>query len=223
MSFSTEWDDIYRSSGHLSVWPWSDVVSYVYRYAKPSNGFSRVLEFGCGPGANIPLFLKLGVDYFAIEGSETIVGTVKKIYPELADRISVGDFTVAVPFEGSFDLVLDRASLIHNSTDGIRSGLAAAFDKLRQGGKFIGIDWFSDKHTAAAYGEPIDSHTRCNMPTMTSLAGTGNVHFCDKEHLVELLESTGFKVERLEHKRFDPEIPAGLETVAVWNFVAVKA
>jgi SAM-dependent methyltransferase len=223
MSFSEEWDEVYRASGHLSVWPWSDVVSYVHRYAKPSAGFSRVLEFGCGPGANIPFFLKLGVHYFAMDGSAAIVDAVKTRYPEIAEQIAVGDFTQIVPFDGSFDLVLDRASLIHNTTAGIAAGLDIAFQKLRIGGKFIGIDWFSEKHTAASQGDLVDQHTRSGLPPTSSLFGIGKVHFCDEAHLIGLLEGAGFEIERLEHKRFDPAIPHGLETVAVWNFVAVKA
>lgn len=34
MSFSTEWEDVYRSGAHESIWPWSDVVSLNHRYLK---------------------------------------------------------------------------------------------------------------------------------------------------------------------------------------------
>ena len=32
MSFSKEWEHSYASGTHLSIWPWSDVVSLVHRY-----------------------------------------------------------------------------------------------------------------------------------------------------------------------------------------------
>ena len=41
----------------------------------------RVLELGCGPGANIPFFLSQGADYYAAEGSETIVVELQKKFP----------------------------------------------------------------------------------------------------------------------------------------------
>lgn len=222
MGFSIQWDELYRSNAHLSVWPWSDVVSYVHRYAKPSAGYARVLEFGCGAGANIPLFLGLKADYFAIEGSPAIVDTLRATYPQLSDRIAVGDFTQSVPFDAPFDLVLDRASLIHNTNDGIAAGLRLAYAALRPGGKMIGVDWFSDRHGAAALGRAVDSHTRADLPATSSLAGTGNVHFCDQAHLLALLGEAGFAVERLEHKQYDVAVPATGERVAVWNFVAAK-
>lgn len=220
MTFSPEWDQLYRDNAHMSIWPWSDVVSYVHRYAKPVSGFKRVLELGCGAGANIPFFLKLGVDYCSVEGSPTIVAGLHQAYPALRESIVVGDFSVAIPFEGDFDLIVDRGSLIHNDTAGIRSGLGLAYQHLRSGGKFIGIDWFSDAHPGAGLGIAFDSHTRTDI-TSGHLAGTGKVHFCDRGHLVDLLTEAGFQIDRLEHKQHDVLIPAG-ERFAWWNFVAVK-
>ena len=37
----------------MSIWPWSDLVSYVMRYTKINENY-KVLEIGCGSGANIP-------------------------------------------------------------------------------------------------------------------------------------------------------------------------
>lgn len=222
MTFSTEWDDLYRASTHLSIWPWTDLVSYVHRYAKPSNGFTRVLELGCGAGANIPFFLSLQVDYSAIEGSPSIVASLLKRYPDLADRICTGDFTQRIPFEGPFDLVVDRVSLAHNPTQAISRTLDMVFERLRPGGKFIGIDWFSNQHIDAGRGEMVDSHTRKNLPADSTLAGTGMVHFCDRDHLVELFGKSGFRIDRLEHKQHNIEIPEGAGQLAWWNFVAVR-
>jgi len=221
MTFSPEWDKLYRDNAHMSIWPWSDLVSYVHRYARPMDGFRKVLELGCGAGANIPFFLKLGVDYCTVEGSPAIVGQLQEHYPALAERIRVGDFTREYPFPGPFDLIVDRGSLIHNTTAGIRSGLALAFTHLRAGGKFIAIDWFSTAHGSAGLGLPADSHTRTAIAS-GHLAGTGNVHFCDREHLQGLLEQAGFRIERLEHKQNDVFVPAGGDRFAWWNFVAVK-
>ena len=109
----------------MSIWPWSDLVSYVMRHARPQNEKFRVLELGCGAGANIPFFKQLGVQYHAVEGSATIVNMLAGKFPEYRSTIKVGDFTKELPFEGEFDLVVDRASLTCNTTSSIRRGLAA--------------------------------------------------------------------------------------------------
>lgn len=221
MTFSPEWDQLYRGNAHMSIWPWSDVVSYVNRYARPSDGFRRVLELGCGAGANIPFFLRMGVDYNTIEGSPAIVAQLHQTYPDIKDRIVVGDFTQSIPFEGNFDLIVDRGSLTSNSTEGIKNGLALAYRALRTGGKFIGVDWFSSRHISAGLGRAFDSHTRTDITT-GHLAGTGKVHFCDQVHLLGLLSGAGYKIERLEHKQHDVMIPTEGDCMAWWNFVGVK-
>ena len=73
MTFSQEWEKCFKENTQISTWPWSDLVSYVMRYARPTGENFRVLELGCGAGANIPFFISLGVDYYAIDGSSTIV------------------------------------------------------------------------------------------------------------------------------------------------------
>src|SRR5579864_7912531 len=153
MAFSVEWDARFRTNQNISVWPWSDLVSYVNRYAKPGDGYKRVLEIGCGAGANIPFFQSLGVDYFAIEGSASIVARLHESHPRLKDQIVVGDFTQFLPFTGLFDLVVDRSAITHNTTEAIRDTLTMICDRLRRGGKLIGIDWFSTSHQDAQRGD----------------------------------------------------------------------
>jgi SAM-dependent methyltransferase len=222
MNFSPhEWDELYRTGKQLSHWPWSDLVAFVHRHAPRGDGFHRVLELGCGAGANIPLFVHLGVDYHSIEASPTIVAELHLAFPALADRIVVGDFTRDFPFSGSFDLVVDRSSLTHNTTSAIRRTLAMVFDRLRAGGKFIGIDWFSSACPDAQWGHPLDEHTRAHI-SQGEFAGLGAVHFSDQDHLVELLTGAGFRLERLEHKQIDYILPAGSAGLGRWNFVAVK-
>jgi len=221
MTVSPQWNELYRSNRHLSIWPWTDMVSYVHRFAHPKDGFARVLELGCGAGANIPLFLQLNMDYWSVEGSPVIVEKIRAAYPQMKNKIVVGDFTTEIPFAGEFDLVVDRAALIHNDTPAIQRALALVFGRLRSGGKFIGIDWFANDHGYAKAGEALDGHTRTNIQT-GPMAGVGAVHFCDRGHLTELLEAAGFGLEQLEHKSNVVVLPAGGDRLATWNFAAVK-
>ena len=179
------------------------------------------LELGSGAGANIPFFVSLGVDYYAIDGSANAVERVLTVYPQLKERIVSGDFTQTIPFAGPFDLVIDRGSLIHNTTEAMSRALRMVSNKLRSGGKLIGIDWFSNEHEDATRGDEVDLHTRRNL-TVGPFAGVGNVHFSDQKHLTDLLTSAGLKLELLEHKRTEVVFPSKRDRFAYWNFVAVK-
>ena len=222
MTFSNEWDARYVENTHLSQWPWSDVVSLVYRYCRSVvSQRGTVLELGCGAGANIPFFHALGVDYHAIEGSPTIVGRLHERFPDLAATIVCADFTCDDAMGTGFDLVLDRAALTHNDTRSIERSLASVHDALRPGGTFIGVDWFSTNHDDATRGVPVDDgFTRTNVST-GSFAGVGKIHFTDEARLRELFKA--FEIVHLEEKIVRNVVPKVGHRLASWNIVARKA
>ena len=221
MSFSYEWEKTYKASGHQSIWPWSDLVSYVMRYSRPNNKKFRVLELGCGAGANIPFFKSLGIEYFGIDGSKTVISDLKKRFPEYSDGLIVGDFTKIIPFNKTFDLIVDRASLTHNSTKTIYKCIEDVLSpKLKTGGKFIGIDWFSTEHDD--YNKAMKNnkdHFVVDSFEEGQFAGIGLVHFSDELFIKDLFKN--FKIEILEHKTYDKIIPIK-HRFASWNFVAIK-
>jgi SAM-dependent methyltransferase len=223
MSFSKEWDVRYKENTHLSIWPWSDLVSFVMRYVKPRNWRElRVLELGCGAGANIPFFKHLGCCYHAIEGSSTIVNELHARFPEYQKTIVCGDFTVEIPFSNALDLVVDRGSLTNNTTGAIRRALSLVHGALKPGGKFIGIDWFSTECTDYQRGATTEDHYTRTGYTSTSgaLQNVGSVHFSDKAHLLDLFSK--FKISTLEHKAIRREIPEDDWYRAVWNLAAER-
>jgi len=219
MGFSIEWENIYKDQRHLSIWPWSDLISYVMRYANPSEKKLNVLEIGCGAGANIPFFLQTGCNYYAIEGSQYIVKNIIKKYPELTDKIIISDFTKDICFNISFDLVIDRASLTHNDTQAIKKTIQNLYTKLNINGKYIGIDWFSKNHSDALKGDYVDEFTRTNI-SEGHLKGLGKVHFSDEYHIKEIFKD--YEILIMEEKIIKRIILQSNYQFASWNFVAQK-
>ncbi|PIR23350.1 MAG: methyltransferase type 11 [Deltaproteobacteria bacterium CG11_big_fil_rev_8_21_14_0_20_45_16] len=220
MSFCEEWDVTYQQGSQMSVWPWSDLVSLVMRYARPLSKEFRVLELGCGAGANIRFFRELGVQYYGIEGSSHIVEQLKKRFPELENQLVAGDFTKELFFEGDFDLIVDRSSLTHNPTIDIRECLNMAFDKMKSGAKFIGIDWFSMEHSDRHKGRPVDDDYTYTDFSEGQFSGIGKVHFSDAEHLKDVFKR--FNILHLEQKIYQRVIPKTELKFASWNLVAEK-
>ena len=221
MTFSAEWEGVYEKNTHLSVWPWSDLVSYVMRYAKPKKEGVKVLEVGFGAAANIPFFKRLKADYYGLEGSSIMVEQLKKEYPEYAPHLLCCDFTKEIPFEEKFDIIVDRAAITHNDTVAIKRTLDAIWEKLKDDGKFIGIDWFSKAHSdyTSCEASIVDDFTKTNFLN-GQFVGVGNVHFSDEAHILELFEK--FNIDKLEHKHNDYLIPNGGEMFASFNLVATK-
>jgi hypothetical protein len=225
MSFSNDWESVYKSQQHLSVWPWSDLVTlFMRRYflliksgRKPSS--IKVLELGVGAGANVPLFEKLGVEYIGIDGSNTVVSLLSLQYPNM--KFIEADFTSKLNFEFNyFDFIIDRASLTHNSTESIKSCLLSCLDILNINGLFIGIDWFSVEHDAYKHGEFIDSNTKKSIKD-GYFAGLGNVHFSTEEHLRNLFIK--YNIEEISHKVIEYKGDSILfNKFASYNIIASK-
>jgi len=222
MNFSQEWDERFKENSHISIWPWSDLITFVMRYAKPHNTKFRVLELGCGAGANIPFFTSFNnVVYYAIDGSSTIIQRLKEKFPQIKDNLITGDFTQEIPFNDKFDLIFDRGALTCNSTQAIKDCLKTIYDKLNIDGKYIGIDLFSTLHSEFQKGNATeDNFTKTNY-IEGPYANTGRVHFFDKSHILDLFAK--FDILRLEHKVTKIEIPENSKyTLASWNLLAKK-
>ena len=80
--FSSEWDERYQDCTHMIIWLWSTLVSFEMRYSNPNVTRFRLLELGCGAGANISFLFTLGIDYYAVEGSKSIVTRLHSRFPQ---------------------------------------------------------------------------------------------------------------------------------------------
>lgn len=167
-----KWQQIFTSGRQLTQFPFSELVSLFYRFKSRLPSHPKVLELGCGPGANIPLFLAEGADFHGIEGSSAAVEIARKRFP--AAKVECYDFRKPLPFGDSFfDLVVDRSAITHNKDDA-----PAIFSEvhrvLKPSGLMIGIDYFSKEHRFYGDGAQANQHE-------------GSL-FLDRSELTRLLE-----------------------------------
>ena len=222
MGFSSEWNDLYKSNRHMSVWPWSQLVSLCLRHTPLSSSGKefKVLEVGCGAGANLPFFLTYTGDVAALDGSEHIVALLKNKFPTISESIKVADFTKELPFQKKFNLIVDRGASVHNDTQSIKSYLDHAFNHLECNGHLIITDWFSTEHGYYSTGTSKDGDRYTKFGYIDGpFAGVGNVHFFDKELILQL--TSKFKLVHLEHSITKVD---GIEHQgAAWSLVLKKS
>ena len=65
------WNSVYIKNRHLSLWPWSEVISLCNRFCKIKiNNKSSKILLGFGAGANIPFFLSKKSNIMALREVE---------------------------------------------------------------------------------------------------------------------------------------------------------
>lgn len=219
--FSNRYDEIYKSNLQNSTWPWSDLVSKVMYVRRQLPDRMKVLELGCGQGANISFFKGLGADYHSVEASSHTVNQLRKLYPDYAQNIRYGNFIEADYGEVKFDLVVDRASLTCNPSSEIRRCLQNLRKNWAPGGFFVGIDWYSVRHDEYNKGSsPDEDPFFKKFDLETAFFHPPQMHFSDEEHLRSLFQD--FEMLHLEekttvHVHTFKNLP---KVISSWNFVA---
>ena len=97
------WEKYYKKLKNKKFWPWTELITLCKKFIKPKKNI-KVLEIGVGNGANIPFFNDKKFDYYAVDGSQTIIKALKVKYPNLKKKIKSCDFTKEIPFQEEFDL-----------------------------------------------------------------------------------------------------------------------
>ncbi len=219
MTYSEEWNDIYARGEQMVCWPWSDLVSLVKRHCGNIKKWS-VLELGCGPTApNAAFFIEEDAHYYwGIDSCSPGRDLSCRDY-DFA-RFSTMDFTKELPGH-KFDLIVDRAAVTHNDTESIKRCLGLAYDALKPGGYYIGIDWFSMLHADSGKGDRVDMNTKTNIP-YGQFKGVGKVHFTTYTEIKQFFNA--FNIVHIEHKDVS-SITSPVEnpkSVASYNIVARK-
>ncbi len=221
MASSNAWEALYAAGLHGSVWPWSDLVSLFMRHVRPIGADIEVLEVGVGAGANIPFVLSLGGRMAGVDGSATAISRLKERFAG-NDRVqlALGDFTQSIPFDRSFDVVIDRGSITHNDEHGVRQALSHIYKRLKPGGWLLCLLLFSDKMKEFSCGnEGPDEWTRSDIDA-GPLAGTGMAHFWSPKHIAHVFAD--FEIVVLEECTLRHLVPDLKDGVAYYNLVARK-
>ena len=200
MTFSPEWQRHWSNTSEIDrIWSFQLAYMVQMRCGLDLTG-QRILELGTGHGNNIDWLVKMGADYWGIEGSETAADVACMVHPLSAEQIAVGDFTQHIPFEGPFDIVIDRAALTHNNSEAIRRCIGMVWDILKPGGLFFASDWFSTAHSEAERGSPDGDATTRTGYTDGQFRGIGRVHFFGEVELARIFKRFDriYLVERTE-------------------------
>ena len=219
-SFDDTWQKTYLEGQQLNKYPWSDVVSFVFRHRprRPPAEVS-ILEIGCGSGPNLFFLAAEGFRAFGLDASAAAIDVARERLAAkgLAAETVVGDFS-SLPFpDESMDLVIDRAAVTHADSATIARTVAEVRRVLKPGGKFL-FTPFGDSHAGFARGT-LDADGTSSGIDATHLAGFQVTFFNSKD--IFRLFSSGWRLQTCA-RREEMDILDPGNAFASWIVVAQK-
>ncbi|WP_409176033.1 class I SAM-dependent methyltransferase [Brevibacillus fortis] len=120
MSWDPVWEEVFRQQA-WGKYPGEDLIRFIARnfYNAKSRPEVKILEVGCGPGANLWYMAREGFTIYGVDGSKTAIEQAKirldSECPEWTGELVVGDIN-KLPFpDETFDAVIDSEALSCNT------------------------------------------------------------------------------------------------------------
>jgi SAM-dependent methyltransferase len=198
-SWDPVWEEIFRSK-EWGKYPPEHVIRFVAEnfYRIPHRNGVRLLEIGCGPGANVWFMAREGFAVSGIDGSTTAIKQAnERLWSEgLRADLFVGDYSSLPWPESSFDGVVENVSLCCNRWDTVKRALAEVRRVLKVGAPFLS-SFFTDRTWGYRRGTMVEPDGYIDI-TEGPLTGFGFCLFLNHARLRELFRDFDeVAVERL--------------------------
>ena len=174
-----------------------------FRIPQVKRGDIRVLELGCGSGANLWMVAREGFDAHGIDFSESAIGLADRMQGHWWVKFKArhGDMAAIDAPDKSFDVVYDVFSAYCLSTRDFRKCLDEVRRVLKPGGRFFSYypSKGSQMFREADHAQMLDDSTLNGVPDGGPFSGnTYPFRFIDTLEYKRELEQRGFMVPYLE-------------------------
>jgi ubiquinone/menaquinone biosynthesis C-methylase UbiE len=184
------WEQIF-SSREWGKYPPEHVVRFVARtfYRVERRNDVRLLEIGCGPGANVWFMAREGFKVSGIDGSATAIRKAKERLSKegLEADLQVGNFAFLPWPDNAFDGVLENVSLCCNGSDAIGAALSEVQRVLKPGAPFQ-ASFFTTRTWGYGAGTTVETDGFEDI-TEGPLVGTGFCLFLTRERLEQFFRN----------------------------------
>lgn len=222
MAWDPVWEQVFRSQA-WGKYPAEELIRFVARnFYKASNRKDvRILEVGCGPGANLWYLAREGFGFSGIDGSETAIQqAAARLDAECPGwqeygELRVGDIT-KLPFEtNTFDAVIDNEAISCNQYEPSKQIYSEMARVLKSKGKLFSRT-FSKGSWGDATGESVGRGAwKCGEGP---LAGKGVVRFTAESEISDLVKD--LKLTNVEKLSWTVENQA--HSISEWIIYADK-
>jgi len=220
MTWDTVWEEIHKSR-EWGKYPSEPLVRFVAsNFLKIQSGKTwRMLEIGCGTGANLWFLAREGIETYGVEGSAFAAIKARERLnqetPGWRGDITEGDI-INLPYEsGFFDAVIDIEAVTHNKFTSAKKIYDEAYRVLKPGGKLFS-QTFSTGSWGDETGEQIEKNGWVTSEGPTSLGEF--VRFTPYEDIKMLLSA----FDHVNTEKMTRTMENGQESIIEWIVVADK-
>lgn len=200
-SWDPIWDEVFTSH-EWGKYPSESLIQFIARnFYKSERGDVRILEVGCGTGANLWYLRREGFQAYGVDGSDVAIKRAndRMISENLTVNLQVADI-INLPFSNSFfDVVIDIECIYCNNSENTKRILEEINRVLKPEGKFYSRT-FSDK---MFIGTSIKDNIRLEYKNIEDgpLKGKGFVRLSSNDTINDLY-GRWFKIESIDYLEY---------------------
>ena len=193
-----KWDGIYKKH-EWGKYPPEELIRFVANnyYHMEDRTRIKILEVGCGTGANIWYLCREGFSVWGIDGSKAGIKIAEKYLKaeKLKAVLSVGDF-VELPYPKEyFDAVIDVYSIQHNKLIKALKIFSEIYRVLKNNGKFFALIRATGSEGFYKLGDEVEKGTYENVAYGSK--NVGLLHFYSDTELKKFLRD--FKELKIDY------------------------
>jgi ubiquinone/menaquinone biosynthesis C-methylase UbiE len=221
MAWDNNWEAIFRDRA-WGKYPGEDLIRFVARsfFSVENRATIKILEIGCGTGANLWFLAREGFQTYGIDGSRTGVDlAINRLNIEVPDwqgSVVIAD-AINLPFNDEFfDAVIDIEAISCNSFTDSKLIYKEMARVLKSNGKL-----YSRCFVTGSAGDSTGEKLGYNFyfPTLGPMGNLGKVRYTSQDDISDLLPDTVSLVE------LDQQVLRGnltLNPVKEWLITAKK-
>lgn len=199
--YTNHWDKKFRERS-WGRYPPEDLVRFMGRnYKHQKSNAIKVLEVGCGPGANLWFLHREGFDVAGIDGSETAIEIARQRlkkentgFNAKEPDLRVADFSLLPWADSQFDVVIDIFAIYANTSEIIGKVLNEVHRVLKPEGRFYSKLW-GRGCTGYGQGTKIEAGTYNNIPA-GPCHDMGVSHFFDEPEIKDIFQN--FQIDAID-------------------------
>jgi ubiquinone/menaquinone biosynthesis C-methylase UbiE len=220
MSWDPTWEKIHKSR-EWGKYPSEPLIRFVFQNFLNNQNLEkiRILELGCGAGANLWFLVREGIHAYGIDGSSSAISKAKARLdsecPNWHGEVINGDFMKLPYRDDYFDAVIDIESVTHNGFEDSINIYSEAYRVIKPGGMI-----FSQTFATGTWGDGSGKQIEKNgwIPTEGPTSLGEFIRFTRHEDLSKLLG--GFS--NLQVEKLTRTLNGQSKNIIEWLIVAKK-